>query len=408
MGIDKEVIDKLLADYNGPEDLIGEQGLLKQLTKALVERAMHAELTHHLGYEKSDSGGKGSGNSRNGTSTKTLKGDFGEAVIEVPRDRNGTFEPKIVPRHQRRFSGFDDKILSMYARGMTTREIQGHLQEIYGVEVSPSLISEVTDAVIEEVKLWQNRSLEELYPIVYLNALMVKVRDEGHIQNKAIHVAIGVNLEGQKEVLGLWVAQTEGAKFWLQVLTELQNRGVKDIFIACVDGLKGFPEAIEAVYPRTEVQLCIVHLVRASLNYVPWKARKPVAADLQLIYRAGTVAEAEQHLAHLEGQWRAYPSVSQVWRRNWARITPFFNYPPDIRKAIYTTNSVESLNRSLRKIIKTRGGFPNEEAALKLLFLALRQAAKKWTMPIHHWREALNHFTILWPERMPTLERVAS
>jgi putative transposase len=251
------------------------------------------------------------------------------------------------------------------------------------------------------------RNLQELYPIVYPDALMVKVRDEGHIQNKAIYVVLGVNLEGQKEVLGLWVAQTEGAKFWLQVLTELQNCGVKDILIACVDGLKGFPEAIEAIYPRTEVQLCIVHVVRASLNYVPWKMRKPVAADLQAIYRAATAAEAEHGLQELEAKWKAYPSVSQVWRRNWARITPFFHYPLDIRKAIYTTNSVESLNRSLRKIIKTRGGFPNEEAALKLLFLALRQAAKKWTMPIHHWREALNHFTILWPERMPALERVA-
>ena len=238
---------------------------------------------------------------------------------------------------------------------MTTREIQGHLEEMYGIEVSPTLISEVTDAVIEEVKAWQDRPLEELYPIVYLDALMVKVRDAGHIRNKAIYVALGVNMEGQKEVLGLWVAQTEGAKFWLQVLTELQNRGVKDIFIACVDGLKGFPEAIEAVYPRTEVQLCIVHLVRATLNYVPWKARKPVAADLQPIYRANTAAEAEQHLAQLEGKWKAYPSVSQMWRRNWARVTPFFNYPPDIRKVIYTTNSVESLNMSLRKIIKTRG-----------------------------------------------------
>ena len=306
------------------------------------------------------------------------------------------------------WTGFDDKIISMYARGMTTREIQGHLEEIYGIEVSPTLISNVTDAVIEEVKLWQGRPLEELYPIVYLDALMVKVRDEGHIRNKAIYVVLGVNLEGQKEVLGLWVAQNEGAKFWLQVLTELQNRGVKDILIACVDGLKGFPEAIEAIYPRTEVQLCIVHVVRASLNYVPWKMRKPVAADLQAIYRAATAAEAEHGLQELEAKWKAYPSVSQVWRRNWARITPFFNYPLDIRKAIYTTNSVESLNRSLRKIIKTRGGFPNEEAALKLLFLALRQAAKKWTMPIHHWREALNHFTILWPERMPALERVAS
>jgi len=363
-------------------------------------------MTDHLGYEKHDPAGHGRGNTRNGKSQKTLTGEFGELELETPRDRKATFDPKIVAKGQTRWTGFDDKIISMYARGMTTREIQGHLEEMYGIEVSPTLISNVTDAVMEEVKAWQSRPLEELYPIVYLDALMVKVRDEGHIRNKAIYVVLGVNLEGQKEVLGLWVGQTEGAKFWLQVLTELQNRGVKDIFIACVDGLKGFPEAIEAVYPRTEVQLCIVHLVRASLNYVPWKARKPVAADLQLIYRANTAAEAEQHLAQLEGKWKAYPSVSQVWRRNWARITPFFNYPPDIRKAIYTTNSVESLNRSLRKIIKTRGGFPNEEAALKLLFLALRQAAKKWTMPIHHWREALNHFTILWPERMPALERI--
>ena len=290
-------------------------------------------MTDHLGYEKHDPAGHHRGNTRNGKSQKTLKGDFGELELETPRDRQATFEPKIVAKGQTRWTGFDDKIISMYARGMTTREIQGHLEEIYGIEVSPTLISNVTDAVVEEVKLWQSRPLEELYPIVYLDALMVKVRDEGHIQNKAIYVVLGVNLEGQKEVLGLWVAQTEGAKFWLQVLTELQNRGVKDIFIACVDGLKGFPEAIEAVYPRTEVQLCIVHLVRASLNYVPWKLRKPVAADLQLIYRAATVAEAEQHLAELEGKWKAYPSVSQVWRRNWARITPFFHYPPDIRRA---------------------------------------------------------------------------
>ena len=331
MAIDKKLIDQLLTDYKKPEDIIGENGLLKELTKAILERALAAEMTDHLGYEKHDPAGHHRGNSRNGKSQKTLKGDFGELELETPRDRKATFDPKIVAKGQTRWTGFDDKIISMYARGMTTREIQGHLEEMYGIEVSPTLISNVTDAVIEEVKLWQNRPLEELYPIVYLDALMVKVRDEGHIQNKAIYVVLGVNLEGQKEVLGLWVAQTEGAKFWLQVLTELQNRGVKDIFIACVDGLKGFPEAIEAVYPRTEVQLCIVHLVRASLNYVPWKARKPVAADLQLIYRAGTVAEAEQHLAQLEGKWKAYPSVSQVWRRNWARITPFFHYPPDIR-----------------------------------------------------------------------------
>src|SRR6202795_741343 len=309
MAIDLKLIDKLLADYKKPEDIIGEEGLLKQLTKALLERAMQAEMTEHLGYEKHDPAGHNSGNSRNGATTKTLKGDFGEIPLETPRDRNGSYEPKIIGKSQTRFTGFDDKIISMYARGMSTREIQGHLEEIYKVEVSPTLISNVTEAVLEEVKSWQSRPLDSVYPIVYLDALMVKVRDEGHVQNKAIYVVLGVNLEGQKEVLGLWVAQNEGAKFWLQVLTELQNRGVKDIFIACVDGLKGFPEAIEAVYPRTEVQLCIVHLVRASLNYLPWKARKPVAADLQSIYRAATAAEAEQHLAQLEGKWKAYPSV---------------------------------------------------------------------------------------------------
>ena len=276
------------------------------------------------------------------------------------------------------------------------------------MEVSPTLLSNVTEAVLEEVKLGPNRPLEELYPIVYLDARRGKVREEGHIQNKAIYVVLGVNLEGQKEVLGLGVAQTEGAKFGLPVLTELPNRGGKDILIAGVDGRKGFPEAIEAVYPRTEVQLGIVHLVRASLHSVPWKLRKQAAADLQLIYRAGTATEAEQPRAEWEAKWKPYPSVSQVWRRNWARSTPFFHYPPDIRRALYTTNRVESLHRSRRKIIKTRGGFPHEEAALKLLFLALRPAAKKWTMPIHHGREALNHFTILWPERMPALERAAS
>src|SRR6266699_7257331 len=408
MAIDKTLIDQLLADYKKPEDIIGENGMLKQLTKAILERALQAELTDHLGFEKHDPAGHHSGNSRNGSGRKALKGDFGELELETPRDRQASFEPKIVAKGQTRFTGFDDKIVSMYARGMSTREIQGHLQEIYGIEVSPTLISNVTEAILEEVKAWQSRPLEEMYPIVYLDAMMVKIRDSGHVQNQAIYVVLGVDLAGQKEVLGLWTGQQEGAKFWLQVLTELKNRGVKDILIACVDGLKGFPEAIEAVYPHTQVQLCIVHLVRASLNYVPWKLRKPVVADLRSIYRAATAAEAEQHLAELAAKWKAYPSVSQVWRRNWARITPFFHYPPDIRRAIYTTNAVESLNRSLRKIIKTRGGFPNEEAALKLLFLALRQAAKKWTMPIHHWREALNHFTILWPERMPALERVAS
>jgi len=303
MGIDKELIDKLLADYKGPEDLIGEQGLLKQLTKAVVERAMDAELTHHLGYEKHDTSGRGSGNSRNGTSRKKLKGDFGEAEIEVPRDRNGTFTPQIVAPHQRRFTGFDDKILSMYARGMTTREIQGHLEEIYGVEVSPSLISSVTDAVLEEVKEWQSRPLEPLYPILFLDALMVKMRHEGRVENRAVYVAVGIDLEGRKDVLGLWTSANEGAKFWLQVLTELRNRGVKDIFIACVDGLKGFPQAIETMFPQAQVQTCIVHLVRASLNYVGWKERKQVAADLKAVYRAATAEEAEQRLTQFAAKW---------------------------------------------------------------------------------------------------------
>src|ERR1700740_2894190 len=313
MAIDKKLIDQLLTDYKKPEDIIGENGLLKELTKAILERALQAEETKHRGYEKHEPAGHHRGNTRNGKSQKTLTGEFGELELETPRDRKATFDPKIVAKGQTRWTGFDDKIISMYARGMTTREIQGHLEEMYRIEVSPTLISNVTDAVIEEVKLWQNRSLEELYPIVYLDALMVKVRDEGHIQNKAIYVVLGVNLEGQKEVLGLWVAQTEGAKFWLQVLTELQNRGVKDILIACVDGLKGFPEAIEAIYPRPEVQLSVVHVVGAALNYVPWKMRKPVAADLQSIYRAATTAEAEQNLEGFAAKWKAHARERHVW-----------------------------------------------------------------------------------------------
>ena len=406
MAIDLKLIDAMLADYKSPEDIIGENGLLKQLTKALLERALSAELTQHVGYEKHDPVGNNSGNSRNGSTTKKLKGDFGEIELETPRDRSGSFEPKIVGKGQTRFTGFDEKIISMYAHGMTTREIEAHLKEIYGVDVSPGLISTVTEAVMEEVRAWQCRPLDELYPILYMDALRVKIRDGGHILNKAIYVAIGVNMEGKKDVLGLWVAQNEGAKFWLQVLTEVQNRGVKDIFVACVDGLKGFPEAIESVFPRTEVQLCIVHMVRASLNYVNWKQRKEVAADLKKIYQSATAFEAEMQLDKFAQKWDAfYPMVSQIWRRNWERITPFLAYPAEIRKAIYTTNAIESLNMSLRKIIKMRGSFPTDEAALKLLYLALRNAAKKWTMPIPNWSEALNRFAILWPDRMPALER---
>jgi len=325
--------------------------------------------------------------------------------LETPRDRNGTFEPKIVPKHQTRFTGFDDKILSMYARGMTTREIQAHLQEIYGVEVSPTLVSNVTEAVQDEVRAWQNRPLEAIYPIVYMDALYVRMRDNGHVQNRAVYVAIGVNLEGNKEVLGLWTSANEGAKFWLQVMTEMKNRGVQDVFLACIDGLKGFPEAIEAVFPQAQVQLCIVHLVRHSLNYVSWKQRRQVAADLRPIYTAATADEAARQLDEFAAKWDAtHPTISQVWRRNWERITPFFAFPAEIRKVVYTTNAVESLNMSLRKIIKTRGSFPNEEAALRLLYLALRNHSQKWSF-VQGWREALNRFQILWPERMPSLER---
>jgi putative transposase len=403
MPIDHQLIDNLLKDYKTPEEILGDNGLLKQLTKAVLERAMQAELTEHLGYEKHDASGDNSGNSRNGKSKKTLKGEFGKLPIEVPRDRDSSFEPQIVPKGQTRFSGFDDKILSLYARGMTTREIQSHLEEIYQVEVSPALISSVTEAVIEEVKVWQNRPLDALYPILYLDALQVKVRDGAHIRNKAIYLAIGVNLSGTKEVLGLWVAQTEGAKFWLQIVTEIKNRGVQDIFIACVDGLKGFPEAIETVFPEAQVQLCIVHLVRHSLNYVGWKQRE-VAADLQTIYRASTREEAEMKLSEFAQKWdEQFPTISRSWRSNWERIVPFFAYPADIRKVIYTTNAIESVNMSLRKIIKNRGSFPTDEAALKLLYLALQNIARKWTMPIKEWKAALNRFAILFEDRMPAL-----
>jgi putative transposase len=405
MSIDKELIDKLLEGYQKPEDVIGRDGLLKQLTKPIVERAMQAELTHHVGYAKHDPAGRGSENARNGTSRKTLKGDFGQVEIEVPRDRQGSFEPQIVPKHERRFAGFDDKIISMYARGMTTREIQGHLVEIYGVDVSSTLISEVTNAVTEEVRGWQSRPLEALYPIVYLDALMVKMRHEGQVKNRAVHVAIAINLEGEKEVLGLWTANHEGAKFWLQVLTELKNRGVQDIFIACVDGLKGFPDAIETVFPQAQVQLCLVHMVRASLNYVNWKERKQVAGDLRQIYRSATAEQAELALSEFSEQWDGkYPTISRMWQRNWARVTPMFEYPPEIRRVIYTTNAVESLHMTLRKVIKNRGSFPSEEAALKLLYLGLRNVAKKWHT-IQHWKAALNHFTLLWEDRIEAATR---
>jgi putative transposase len=401
--VPEALLTSLLADYQKPEDLIGENGLLKQLTKLLVEKALDAEMAAHLGHAKHEPVANAAGNTRNGKSRKTLKGEFGELPIEVPRDRHGSFEPLLIPKHQTRWTGFDDKVISLYARGMTVREIQAHLEEMYGTEISPSLISSITDAVADEVKAWQARPLDPVYPIVYLDCIHVKVR-EGAVRVKAVYLAIGVNLAGEKEVLGLWLAQTEGAKFWLQVVTELRNRGVQDIFIACVDGLKGFPEAIEAVFPKAAVQLCIVHMVRHSLNYVSWKRRPEVAADLKRIYQSASADEAEQRLGEFEAKWDAkYLPIGQSWRRNWARLIPFFDYPPEIRKVIYTTNAIESVNMSLRKLTKNRGSFPSDEALLKLFYLALQNISRKWTMPIRDWKAALTRFTIQFEERLPQL-----
>ena len=402
--IPNELIDQLLANYQKPGDLIGETGLLKQLTKAILERALQAEMTQHLGHKKNQLIGNESGNARNGSSKKTLKGDFGALPIEIPRDREGTFEPKLIGKHQTRWMGFDDKILSLYARGMSVREIQCHLEEIYGVEVSSGLISTVTDAIIDEVRAWQSRPLEAVYSIVYLDCIHVRVRDDGVVKTKAVYLALGVNLEGIKEVLGLWISANEGAKFWLQVVTELKNRGVVDIFIACVDGLKGFPEAIETVFPKTTVQLCIVHMVRNSLKYVAWKDRKEVAADLRQIYTASTADKAEAELTLFEEKWNdKFAPIAKSWRNNWSRVIPFFEYPSDIRKVIYTTNAIESLNMSLRKVTKTRASFPTDDAVFKLFFMALGNISKKWTMPIRDWKSALNRFAIMFGERMPNL-----
>jgi putative transposase len=401
MGINEKLLDELMKDYKNPEDLLGENGLLKQLTKALLEKALEGEMTHHLGYPKWSPAGRNTGNSRNGKHDKTIKGDFGEMDIEVPRDRNFEFEPTIIEKHQTRFDGFDEKIISMYARGMSTRDIQGHLKEIYQIEVSPDFISTVTDSVMDGVKEWQNRPLDEIYPILYLDALHVKVKDQGQVTNKAVYLAVGINMDGKKEVLGFWIEKTEGSKFWLQVVTELKNRGVKDIFIACVDGLKGFPEAIRAVYPKTEIQLCIVHMVRNSLKFVSYKDRKNIAAGLKEIYHSSTVELAEKALKTFSSKWDSkYPTISQSWKNNWANIIPFFAYPPEIRKVIYTTNAIESLNMTLRKILKTRASFPNDDALRKLLYLGLQNASKKWTMPIRDWVSAINQFLILYGDRV--------
>lgn len=397
--------DKYLDDLlkgKTPEEILGEGGVLKDLTRRLVERALEGEMTDHLGYEPHAPEGRGTGNSRNGKTTKSVKTDSGEVEIEVPRDRAGDFEPQLVKKRQRRLPGFDEKVIALYARGMTTREIQSGLQEIYGVEVSPSLISNVTDSVLEDVKAWQSRPLDSVYPIVYLDAIHLKLRSSGHVQNQAVYLALGINLEGHKELMGLWVGEKEGSKFWLNVLTELKNRGVADILIACVDGLKGFPQAIETIYPKTEIQLCIVHMVRNSLKYVSWKERKVVARDLRAIYTASSAEAAEQALAAFAEVWdERFPQISKSWQGRWQNVIPFFSYPPQIRKVIYTTNAIESLQAQLRKVTKKRGAFPNEDSVRKVIWLALERASARWSRPIKDWPSALNHFSIVFEGRVP-------
>ncbi len=400
MTIRPELLDELLKEYQNPQDLFGENGILKQLTKGMIERCLQAEMEEHLGYPKHGRKKLESANTRNGKGTKTLKSEHGELEIAVPRDRDGSFEPLLVKKRQSRLEGFEEKIL--YARGMTTRDITAQLQELYGVEVSPTFISNVTEEVMEEVRQWQNRPLEALYPILYVDCLVVKVRENQRVINKAVYLALGVTMEGQKELLGMWMSENEGAKFWLSVFTELHNRGMKDCFIACVDGLTGLPEAIETVFPHTRVQLCMVHLVRNSLKYVSYKHRKAVATDLKAIYGAATEAEAEFNLELFAEKWdQQYATISQSWRAQWARVIPLFAFSEDIRKVIYTTNAIESVNMTLRKVTRNHRIFPSDEAVYKVLYLAIRNISQKWTMPIRDWKPALNRFAIEFAERFP-------
>ncbi len=390
---------KVGRQFKSEQDLADFSRLLKKIT---IEAALGGEIDDHLGYYKHEARGRGTGNSRNGYSQKTLKGDHGAIEIDTPRDRNSSFEPQIIRKGQTRLTQFDDQILSLYARGMSTRDIVATFKEMYDADVSPTLISNVTNAVLEQILEWQSRPLDDLYPIVYLDCIVLKIRQDKRVINKSIYLALGINLEGHKELLGLWLAETEGAKFWLSVLTELQNRGLKDIFIAAVDGLKGFPEAINTVYPLTKIQLCIVHMVRNSLKFVSWKDRKAVAADLKKIYSSLTVDEAEQELTTFAELWDGkYPTISQSWQRHWPNLITLFDYPDDIRKVIYTTNAIESVNSVIRKAVKNRKVFPHDQAAMKVVYLAIDAAAKKWTMPIRNWKGALNRFMIEFPERMP-------
>lgn len=389
-------IDQLLNGLDSQEEVAEATKLLH---KRFFEKSLNTELDDHLGYQKHDA--SANPNSRNGTMRKTVYTDDGALEIETPRDRDASFEPQIIKKRQTRVPTLDSKIVFLYSQGLSTREIVETLEELYGTEVSPTLVSRVTDAVLEDVIEWQSRPLDDVYPIVYLDCIVVKIRQDKRVINKAIYLALGVNMDGHKELLGLWMSENEGAKFWLSVLTELQNRGVKDILIACVDGLKGFPDAIQTVYPETQVQLCIVHMVRNSMKYVPWKDYKPVAADLKQVYQATTEDEALLALDRFSEKWDVkYPQISRSWRAHWENLNTLFNYPADIRKAIYTTNAIESLNSVIRKAIKKRKLFPTDDAAKKVTYLAIQQASKKWTMPIRNWKSALNRFMIEFEDRL--------
>jgi len=396
-----ELIDELLAGAQSAQEIAGPDGLLGQLTRRLLERALQAELTEHLGYPAGQAPPGGAGNARNGQPTKTVITDQGPLRVRSPRDRKGSFEPKIVGKRQTRWVGFDEKVIALYARGLTVREIQGHLAEIYGTDVSPDLISKVTDAVLEDVKVWQMRPLEAVYPIVYLDALMVKIRDGQAVRNHACYLAIGVNLEGERDVLGIWFQRTEGAKFWLAVLTELKQRGIADVLVCCVDGLTGFPEAIEAVFPQTWVQTCLVHQVRSSLRFVPYRDKRAVAADLKKIYTATDQDAAADELQRFADKWdHRFPTITRSWLEHWEQITPFLAFPPDVRRVVYTTNTIEALNRQIRKIIKTRGHFPTEDAARKLIWLAITRAQTKWRRA-YNWNAAMAAFKIHFEDRIP-------
>jgi putative transposase len=396
-----ELVEELLKAVKNPNDLFGPEGLFHRLKAALMERMLDAELTEHLGFERNAIEGRGKSNSRNGYTNKRVQTETGPVEIRVPRDRAGTFEPQLVSKYQRRLEGFDDKVLALYARGMSVRDIQGHLRELYGTDVAPDLISRVTDAVLDEARAWQVRPLEAIYPIVYIDALFVSVRDEGTVKKKAVYIALGTTLEGRRDVLGLWMDGSEGARFWLNALTELKNRGVQDMLFVCCDGLTGLPQAIETAFPRAIVQTCIVHMIRASLRYVPYAERKHVVGSLRAIYGADTEATASLALDAFDERYgRKYPGVSKLWRSRWNEVVPFLSYPTEIRRILYTTNAIESLNFQLRQVLRPKGHFPNDDAVLKIVFLAIKRASFRWK-PSRDWAKALAHFAIVFGDRLP-------